>query len=155
MIPFNIPAITLTGLLIFYMNNCHIVVPDINKFDHLFSKYSNAYCPDKLLKSVAIIESNLDEAAINEADPSYGLMQIFFTGTNKLYVEGWENASVEKLLEADFNVYIGSQILSWNISKYGFMRGIICYNNWSARKGVIPYKSIIYFLKIYSVYLRL
>ena len=144
-----------TFLLIFYFSNCHIIFKNNNNFDRIFKKYDTKKVKANLLKAVAIVESGLNPDAVNLNDPSFGLMQILFTGSNKLFVNGWETASAKKLLEPGFNVYIGAQILNWNIEKYGFFRGIICYNNWSARSGVVPYKSLIYFLKIYSVYLRL
>lgn len=111
--------------------------------DQIFLKYGEFYDVDPmLLKAVAMQESSLNPAAVNKADnESIGLMQILCKPngsggcSNRFNVEGWETASRDKLLDADFNVSIGSQILAWNISQYGIRKGIAVYNNWSMRNA--------------------
>ena len=147
--------IILAGGAALYFKEMHVFIPDIKTYDNIFEKYRTELVPANLLKAVAIVESSLDHKAVNRNDPSFGLMQILYTGSNKLYVDGWDDVSIEKLMKPDFNVHIGSQILNWNIAKYGRKRGIICYNNWSAREGLIPYKSMKYYVKVLSVYARL
>jgi soluble lytic murein transglycosylase-like protein len=121
----------------------------------LYEKHSTKNVPAKLLRAVAIVESGENITAFNPADPSYGLMQVLYTGSNKLYVDGWPPSSASDLYSADYNLRIASQILDYNIRKYGFFRGVISYNNWSARDGAIPMQSINYFLKVFSTFIRL
>jgi len=121
----------------------------------LYEKHATKNAPAKLLRAVAIVESGERVDAYNPNDPSFGLMQVLFTGSNKLYVQGWPPGSGEELYSPDYNILIGSQILDYNIGEYGFFRGVIAYNNWAGREGLIPMNSINYFLKVFTTFLRL
>lgn len=106
----------------------------------LYSHYGQIHGLDPmLLKAIAQVESSENPDAKNPNDPSYGLMQLLCrpdgkgSCSNKLNVIGWPPGSVADLYDPDYSVNIASQILSWNIGRYGFLRGIACYNNWGAR----------------------
>jgi soluble lytic murein transglycosylase-like protein len=101
-------------------------------FDPIYRKYGNAYGVDwRLLKAVAIVESNENPNAVGSSD-DIGLMQVISDNTLSGVI-GWPPESREQLFDPDYNVSIGSQILKWNIDTYGFQKGIAVYNNWSAR----------------------
>jgi len=108
-------------------------------FDNLYQRYSEGKSFDwKLLKAIAIVESNENPNAINESDPSYGLCQLLCQPDGKggcknaLNVVGWPPPSKDSLFDPEYNVYVASQILDWNISTYGTQKGIAVYNSWSA-----------------------
>lgn len=109
--------------------------------DEVFAKWGAQYNVDPILtKSIARNESSLNPLAVNSADnESLGLMQILCRPdghggcTNKFNVDGWSEATREKLLTPDFNVQIGTQILAWNIQQYGLPKGIAVYNKWNER----------------------
>jgi len=145
------------GLSLFLLvRNNYIYIPEARaEFNSIYKFYASKIVPAELLRAVAIVESGENTLAYNPNDPSYGLMQILFTGSNKLYVDGWPPNSFHDLYEPNYNVKIGSQILNWNIKKYGLFRGIISYNNWSAREGFLPMKSLKYFMRVYITYIRL
>jgi len=144
------------GLLIGLANSVMIKIPETKvELIQIYKKYESDDVPWQLLRAVAIVESSENYLAFNPNDPSYGLMQILWTGNNRLNVDGWPPPDLGALYDPEYNVRIGSQILAWNIAKYGWFRGIIVYNNWSARKGKIPLTSIKYYGKVYSTYLRL
>ncbi len=132
-----------------------IKISENDLYRDIYLKYSDGFVNANLLRAVSIVESNENANAFNPNDPSYGLMQILHTGSNIFYIVGWPPGSSEMLYNPDYNVNLGSQILKWNIKKYGFLRGIVCYNNWSARRGTIPMKSWDYFFRVYVTYLRL
>lgn len=129
--------------------------------DDLYRKHGTRQNLDwKLLKAIAQVESSENPSAKNPADPSYGLMQILCRSsgptspcTNKLNVNGWP-ATPETLYDPDFNLYIGSQILRWNIDTYRLLKGIAVYNNWGARldpeEG--PYRNQGYVDKVMGAY---
>lgn len=116
-------------------------IPKNNLMDpnRIYKKYGDIYNVDwKLIKAHAIVESNENPKAINPNDPSYGQMQILCTGPgekcqNNFFIAGWENATKTKLLDPDFNISLGAQIIAWNQKEFGFKKGIAVYNNWSAR----------------------
>lgn len=107
--------------------------------DHLYHKHGAAYGVDwRLLKAVAIVESRENPRAVNRRDPSVGVMQILCrprgdTCANLLDVAGWPPSSRARLLDPDFNIQIGAQILAKNIRAYGRDKGIAVYNSWAAR----------------------
>ena len=144
--------LTVSGLVAKNIVSIPTVKPSLTT---LYEKHATENVPAKLLRAVAIVESGENVVAFNPNDPSYGLMQILFTGSNKLYVSGWPPGSGEELYSPDYNILIGSQILDYNIKKYGFFRGVVAYNNWSGRDGIIPMSSINYFLKVFTTFLRL
>lgn len=122
----------------------------------IYEIYGTKEVPPNLLRAFSIVESGEKRDAYNPRDPSFGLMQILCTGTNVLYVDGWPPSDCKtELFQPYYNVKIGSQIAKYNIVKYGLFRGVIAYNNWSARVGSIPLKSLDYFMKVYITYLRL
>lgn len=108
--------------------------------DDLYIRHGNRNNLDPLLlKAVAMVESNENPSAKNPSDPSFGLMQILCTDdgkggcANKLNVNDWPPMSRDLLYDPDYNLNIAAQILAWNISMYGFKKGIAVYNSWSAR----------------------
>ena len=143
------------GLLLF-IQKYYQIIPDSNpEYENVYRLFATENVPAELLRSIAIVESGENENSYNPNDPSYGLMQILWTGKNQLYVSGWPPQNTEELYVPSYNVKIGSQILDWNIKTYGFFRGIVSYNNWSGRSGNVPLKSYEYFLKVFTTYLRL
>lgn len=113
--------------------------------DALFRKHGAKYGVDPLLlKAVAMVESSLDPNAVNNADRySVGLMQILYRPSisgdlqsrpsNRFDIEGWSEATFDKLKDPDFNIKLGAQILAWNLRQFGFPRGIAVYNAWDQR----------------------
>lgn len=114
--------------------------------DSIFQKYGTEFGVDwKLAKAHAIVESSLDPSAVNETDnESLGLMQILCRPDgkggciNRLYVDGWKDATREKLLDPDFNVYIGVQIIASNVKAYGLPKAIAVYNEWDQHTADVP-----------------
>lgn len=161
------------GLLLFFLStrakaeDTPMTAAEIPTLDDVFHKYGKLFGVDPwLLKAIALQESSLNILAVNKTDnESIGLMQILCKPdgqggcSNRFNVSGWEDASREKLFEPDFNVYIGSQILAWNISQYGTKKGIAVYNNWSMRNALPegPFSNQAYVdsvLRKYSNYLK-
>jgi soluble lytic murein transglycosylase-like protein len=107
-------------------------------FDALYQKHAAARGVDwRLVKAIAQHESGELADAVNARDhESLGLMQVLCRPdgrggcANRLNVEGWADATREKLLDPEFNVYIGVQILASNIDAYGVPKGIAVYNAW-------------------------
>lgn len=127
--------------------------PVKTSLDALYNKWGTHYGVDPLLiKAIAKAESNENPLAVNPNDPSYGLMQIYFTGSNKLNVEGWPPGSVDDLFDPDYNIMIGSQILQWNIRTYGLFKGIAVYNSWSARNESAPFTNQGYVDRVMGYY---
>lgn len=104
--------------------------------DEIYQKHGDQKGVDwRLIKAVALVESGENITAVNQSDPSYGIMQILYRKNdkgevNKLNVQGWPPGDKNELFNPDYNVHIGSQILSWNISQYGLKKGIAVYNSW-------------------------
>jgi soluble lytic murein transglycosylase-like protein len=110
-------------------------------YDALFQKHGAAHNVDwRLLKAIGTVESHLNPRAENPDGLSAGIMQLLcapaYTPTchNRLNVPNWPPASRAQLYEPDYNVDIGTQVIAWNIRRYGLSRGIAAYNQWSARK---------------------
>jgi soluble lytic murein transglycosylase-like protein len=109
--------------------------------DDLFRKWGTQYGVGwQLLKAVARKESRLNPRAVNNADnESIGLMQVLCRPdgrggcANNFRVEGWREATRERLFEPEFNIRIGAQILAWNVRKYGMPKAIAVYNRWTER----------------------
>jgi soluble lytic murein transglycosylase-like protein len=108
--------------------------------DDLYQSHGRQHGLDPmLLKAIAIVESSENPNAKNPADPSIGLMQILCVPdgngscSNKLNIQGWPPADARLLYDPDYSLYLGGQILKWNISTYGFKKGIAVYNSWGAR----------------------
>jgi soluble lytic murein transglycosylase-like protein len=117
----------------------------VDRFDEIYRKHAAEFGVDwRLLKAIAQVESSENPLAVNAADrESLGLMQILCQPDgqggcrNRLNVTGWRHTTRERLLDADWNVYIGAQVLAWNIEKYGLPRGIAVYNAWDQRSAPI------------------
>lgn len=128
--------------------------------DFIFQKYGDQFGLDwKLLKAVATQESGLNPNAVNPRDPSVGLMQILCRGypstvtcQNKFNIRGWPPETGEQLKDPDYNVYLGAQILKWNIDTYGLRKGIAVYNNWNARDQTEPFSNQNYLERIMKIY---
>ena len=120
---------------------------DVNppSIDDLLKKWSAVYGVDwQLLRAVALKESRLNPRAVNLADrESIGLMQVLCRPDgrggcgNRLNVDGWSEATREKLFDPDFNIRIGAQILAWNICTYGMPKAIGVYNRWAERRSPV------------------
>lgn len=134
--------------------------------DAIFDKYGNQYGVDPaLLKAIASVESSLNPNAINAGDRySVGLMQILYRPstadrnsppTNRFDIDGWRDATFDKLKDPDFNVKMGAQILAWNIKTYGLPRAIAVYNAWDQRAAPVngPFKNQAYVNKVLAHYL--
>lgn len=130
--------------------------------DEIFQRWGNEYGVDWiLLKAVSMKESSLNPNAVNSADnESLGLMQVLchpdgYGGcTNRFNVDGWTEATREKLLMPDFNIRIGAQILAWNIQQYGLPKAIAVYNKWNERTSPQegPFDNQAYVEKVLSNY---
>ena len=117
-----------------------VTAMDKVEFDVLYSKYGKRYGVDpKLLKALAITESSENPNAVNPADPSAGLFQILCVPdgkggcANQFNIEGWPPPDRQRLFDPDYNTMLAAQIISWNISTYGFKRGIAVFNRWKSR----------------------
>lgn len=129
--------------------------------DDLYHHYGKLHGLDPmLLKAIAQVESSENPDAKNPLDPSYGLMQLLCIPDgqggckNKLNVLGWPPDSVAKLYDPDYSLTIASQILRWNIDRYGHNKGIAVYNAWSAHTAPQdgPYPNQGYVDKVLSKY---
>ena len=143
--------------------------PSLSSLDVLYQKHGNLKQLDWLLiKSIARVESSERIGAINPNDPSYGLMQILCTGGGNNFnakcsnnfpaIPRWNEATRNKLLtDPDFNVHVGASILKWNMSRYGFLRGIATYNAWGARNDPAngPFRNQNYVDKVMREYTAL
>ena len=113
--------------------------------DAIFQRNARAFGVDwRLVKAIAIVESSLNPAAVNAADrESVGLMQVLCQPDGKggcrnrfPAVVGWSGATREKLLQPDFNVYIGAQIIATNLRDYGSIpKAVAVYNAWDQRNA--------------------
>lgn len=131
--------------------------------DSIFKLYAQKHGLDwKLLKAIATVESSLNSAAVNPADPSYGLMQILCEPDGKggcrnkfPAVTNWPPVNKAQLFDPEYNISVGSQILAWNISTYGMRKGVAVYNSWAARFESEPFKNQRYVDKVFAEYKRL
>lgn len=133
----------------------------VMSLDQLYQKHATRHGLDwKLLKAIAQVESNENPLAKNQADPSYGLMQLLCQDDgmgscrNKLNVLDWPPENKEKLFDPDYSIHIAAQILSWNIGQYGLNKGIAVYNSWSAHSAPKdgPFPNQAYVDKVLSHY---
>jgi len=100
--------------------NLRLTIQEQLDIGHAIVHYSNAYGLDPLLVvSVIEVESGGDIRA-RSPKGALGLMQVMPDWPQKLGLSG-------DLLDIDFNIRIGSFILSENIRKYGFETGIKIY----------------------------
>lgn len=113
----------------------------------IFQKWGEKYGVDPMLiEAHAMAESALDPNAVRwnpPADISVGLMQVLYIPSdlsnrnsppkNRLQVDGWHDATFDKLKDPNFNVMIAAQIMRYNINTYGLPRAIAVYNNYSQR----------------------
>lgn len=144
---FSIIAGLVAGAFILYAVKGSAMTSTAAVSDDVFSKWGNAYGVDpNLLKAIAMRESSLNPNAVNSADHySVGLMQILYRPSdpydldsppsNVFDVDGWNEASYDKLRDPDFNVKIGAQILAYNIRTFGLPRAIAVYNSWDQRSA--------------------
>lgn len=126
--------------------------------DEIYAKWGAQFGVDaRLLRAIAQTESSENPGAVNAADnESIGLMQVLCRPdgaggcTNKLNVEGWTEATRDRLLDPEFNVYIGAQIIAWNIGQFGVQKGIATYNAWDQRSAPAagPFKNQVYVNKV-------
>lgn len=116
------------------------ILPRLGGYDDLYKKHATGKSFDwKLLKAIAIVESNENPSAQNPADPSYGICQVLCQPDgsggckNALNIIGWPPpGGYESLLNPDTNLYYASQILDWNVKMYGDKKGVAVYNSWAA-----------------------
>lgn len=130
--------------------------------DDLFKKWGFAYNIDwRLIKAHAIAESSLSADAINPADPSYGIGQILCRADNydspcqnKFYIDGWSQATPNKLLDPDFNIRMAAQIISKNVKQYGFPRAVAVYNRFVEYKKPMngPFENQEYVDRVINIY---
>lgn len=143
MIQFIIIAVILIFIFInrtavksFVMQRVNNQLFDLNS---LYKKWGEFYNVDPLLiQALARQESDENPNAINSRDPSMGVMQILCKGypgpcTNRFNIVGWPPNKSEDLLDPNFNISLGTQIIKWNLDTFGFLKGIAVYNNWSSR----------------------
>lgn len=115
------------------------VLPSLGGYDALYKKHAEGKSFDwKLLKAIAIVESNENPSAQNPSDPSYGICQVLCVPDgagsckNRLNIIGWPPESMESLFDPDVNLYYAAQILNWNVQTYGQKKGVAVYNSWEA-----------------------
>ena len=137
---------------------------NMSDYETLFKKWAAIYQTDwRLLMAHALAESNLDSAAVNKSDPSYGLMQVLCqhkgTGicTNVFNVDGWAGMTAGRLMDPDTNIRIGAQIIAYNVRTFGMPRAVAVYNAWDQRKApqAGPFKNQSYVNKVLANYARL
>lgn len=133
--------------------------------DDYFRKWGLAYNLDwRLIKAHAVVESGLSADAVNPSDPSYGVMQILCSGAhgdetceNKFFIDDWSEASPNRLLDADFNIRMGAQIIKKNLQQYGWPRAVAVYNRFAEYKSPMngPFANQDYVDRVLSVYTQL
>jgi len=123
-------------------------------FDQIFKNNGErTNVPWQLIKAIAQQESDLDPKAVKTMDKhgmrAIGLMQV--TCPSKKIIEGWMSdepaeGGCDSLFDPDKNVKMGTDILSWNMTYFGFLRGIASFNLWtectSPPQG--PFKNQVY-----------
>lgn len=107
--------------------------------DEIFVKHADRTgVPWQLIKAVSQQESNLNPKAVKTMDKTgmraIGLMQV--TCPSKKIIEGWigeepAEGGCDSLFDPDKNVQMGTDILSWNMTFFGFLRGIASFNIWT------------------------
>lgn len=118
----------------------------VKNFDQIYQDEGIEHNIDwRLLKAIAIQESNEDPNAVNPSDPSYGLMGILaVTDANGMIrtrlpaIADWPpSGGVLELLQPERNVHYAAEILSWNMTHFGFPRGLAVYNSWDAHTSPV------------------
>ncbi len=117
--------------------------------------------PWQLIKAVAQQESGLDPQVVKTIDKhgmrAIGLMQV--TCPSKKIIEGWTGeepteGGCDSLFDPDKNVKMGTDILSWNMTFFGFLRGIASFNLWtecsSSPQG--PFKNQAYVDSVITIF---
>ncbi|MFB3089881.1 MAG: transglycosylase SLT domain-containing protein [Gammaproteobacteria bacterium] len=104
--------------------------------DEIFVKHADRTgVPWQLIKAVSQQESNLNPKAVKTMDKTgmqaIGLMQV--TCPSIKIIEGWmgeepAEGGCDSLFDPDKNVQMGTDILSWDMTFFGFLRGIACFN---------------------------
>ena len=104
--------------------------------DEIFVKHADRTgVPWQLIKAVSQQESNLNPKAVKTMDKTgmraIGLMQV--TCPSKKIIEGWmgeepAEGGCDSLFDPDKNVQMGTDILSWDMTFFGFLRGIASFN---------------------------
>lgn len=115
----------------------------VSDYDSLYQRHGAQLGLDwRLLKAVAQVESSENPAAVNTADnESIGLMQVLCRPdgrggcANALNVEGWAGITRAALFDPDTNIWIGAQILAWNVQQFGVLKGVAVYNAWDQRNA--------------------
>ncbi len=107
--------------------------------DAIFKKHAERTgVPWQLIKAVAQQESGLNPRSVKSVDDkgmrAIGLMQV--TCPSKKIIHGWmgdepAEGGCDSLLDPDKNVQMGTDILSWNMTFFGFLRGIASFNLWT------------------------
>lgn len=133
--------------------------------DDLFKKWGLAYNVDwRLIKAHAVVESGLSADAVNPSDPSYGVMQILCSGAtgddsceNKFFIDDWSNATPNMLLDPDFNIRMGAQIIGKNLRQYGWPRCVAVYNRFAEYKSPLngPFQNQDYVDRVTAIYHQL
>lgn len=136
--------------------------------DDLFEQYGARFAVDPaLLKAVAMVESGLNPLAVRNNPPhdvSVGLMQILCIPDASGVCQNqfpalsdWRGTTFESLKNPELNICIGARILSDNIRRYGFPRGLAVYNSWSARHASVngPFPNDAYVAKVLHNFNRL
>lgn len=124
----------------------------------LYQRHAAALGIDwRIVRAIAQVESGENPSAVNAADnESIGLMQVLCRPdgqggcANRLNVDGWDQATRARLFDPEFNVWIGAQILAWNIGQFGVLKGIATYNAWDQRTAPAagPFKNQAYVNKV-------
>jgi transglycosylase-like protein with SLT domain len=141
----------------------------VGNMDAAFQEHGARYGVDPLLlKAIATVESSLKPDAVNAADRySVGLMQILYRPSdpnnlnskplNHFDIDGWNEATFDRLKTIDFNVKLGAQIIAWNLKTYGYPRGIAVFNAWDQRHSPLhgPFKNQAYVDKVIRIYSEL
>lgn len=138
---------------------------EITDYDAILQKWAKVYNVDwRLLKAHAMVESALNHRAVNPSDPSYGLMQVLCDAAgpdspcrNRFVVDGWSEATPNRLLDPDFCVRIAAQIVAYNVRTFGMPRAVAVYNRWAERLSPPggPFSNQRYVDKVLRIYREL
>lgn len=103
----------------------NIVVGTVEKivcsFDDIYKKYSAYFGIDwKLIKAVALQESNENSEAVGDGGKAIGLMQ--------LWSYHWGDYTRDEMFDPDINIEAGTKFLSYLVKKYGVNVGVQMFN---------------------------
>lgn len=122
-------------------------------YDNIYKTFGELRNLDwKLLKAIALTESNEDASVIGDDGRSFGLMQV------SLVVGNFYGMNKDDLLIPELNVQAGSAFLKEMIEKYGLEGGIQAYNlgQTKFRKGLTSpnylKKVLDYYDKLKTIY---